>query len=117
MIERARLLNKLNGWSVKLDEQHVCLGDLTYNEHGQTTNEVLSFTYALSHLIATAGGPFITALTEEATAYIDEYAARDYVEHVRIACERHNVEISGDLAETFALYATFDDVTSTAKGV
>ena len=122
MIERAQMLDKLNGMSVRLDERHVRLGDLPYNAHGQTTNEVCSFTYALSHLLSTSGGTFVTALTEEAAYYIGEHAAREYVEHVRLACERARVEITGDLAETFALHANFerfralvqdDDVTST----
>lgn len=110
MIERAKLLDKLNGWSVLIEKRHTRLGDLPFNVHGQTTNEACSFTYALAHLLSTSGQPFITALSEEASWYIGEQCAREYVEHVRLACDLNRVPIDGEVAETFALYATFERV-------
>ena len=92
LIENARRVQRLNDTGVTLDGRFTVLGDLPYNDHGQTPNAVCSFTFALGHLLSTSGGPFITGLTEEAASYVETWAIEDYEKRVRLACERANVD-------------------------
>lgn len=99
LIANAKRVQAANELSYNPDgKKWITLGNLPYNDAGQTPNEVCSFTYALAHMLSTSGGPFITALTEEAASYIDDWAVDDYFKRVREACARANVEFPAHLS-------------------